>query len=300
VGQAALAVIVIGLAIRSLAGQWDVFQSQHIEWRLSPRWIVAAAAVVWGSYAVLVEGWRRAVLAMRQRISWVQAARICMVSNLGKYLPGKVWAIAGAAVLAQREGVEPAAAITSALVLQALSLASGLILAAGLAPAALDAVSPAARYGLLALAALALAGLAILAMPGPLRLVRSRLPRALAGLEAVPPGTLLLALGTNFVAWSGYGVAFLCLLRGLTAGGEVSWAQGTAVFSLSYLIGLIAAFAPGGLGPREFAFVLLLSPVLGPKLAVAMAVATRLLLTVTELGAALPFLPGVRRAGSMP
>jgi hypothetical protein len=41
---------------------------------------------------------------------------------------------------------------------------------------------------------------------------------------------------------------------------------------------------------RESAFTLLLAPPLGLKLAVALALATRILLTVTELGAAAPFL----------
>jgi hypothetical protein len=34
----------------------------------------------------------------------------------------------------------------------------------------------------------------------------------------------------------------------------------------------------------------------GAKVAAALAIATRLLLTITELGAALPFLPAMRRA----
>ena len=75
--------------------------------------VVLALLIVWGSYAVLVEGWRRVVLAMRQRLGYLDAVRITMVSNLGKYLPGKVWAIAGAALLAERAGVQPGAAVAA-------------------------------------------------------------------------------------------------------------------------------------------------------------------------------------------
>jgi uncharacterized membrane protein YbhN (UPF0104 family) len=54
--------------------------------------------------------------------------------------------------------------------------------------------------------------------------------------------------------------------------------------------GLVALFAPGGLVVREGLLILLLQPSIGLGAATALAVASRLLLTVTELGAAVPFL----------
>jgi uncharacterized membrane protein YbhN (UPF0104 family) len=282
--QVILAVGIVLLALRKLAGEWNSFQAQPIEWQVQPPWLFLAVAVVWSSYAVLVEGWRRVVLAMRQRLKYLAALRICMVSNLGKYLPGKVWAIAGAALLAERAGVQPGAAVAAAFILQALSLASGLLLVALLAPDAVAALGQGPRIVLLLLAAAALGG------------VRRFLPRAIVGMAPVPPGPMLLGLAANVAGWSAYGLAFQCLIRGLLPGVEVSWAQATAVFTTSYLAGLIAAFSPGGIGIREAAFMLLLSPSVGAKAAAALAVATRLLLTITELGAALPFLPAMRRS----
>jgi uncharacterized membrane protein YbhN (UPF0104 family) len=294
--QVFLALLVLVLVTRSLFRQWDAFKAQEISWEPHVGRLVAAVVIVWLSYAVLVEGWRRVVLAMRQRLSYPDAVRICMVSNLGKYLPGKVWAIAGAALLAQRAGVDAGAAVAGAFTLQALALASGLILIAFLAPAAIVALGPAARFALAVVAGVALVGLILLTLPGLLGRVRLLLPEALQGLQAVPAATLAGGLGANLVAWGAYGLALQMLLRGLTPGADLTWSQATAVFTTSYLVGLIAAFAPGGLGPREFAFTLLLTPTLGPKLAAAMAVATRLLLTITELGAAAPFLPAARRS----
>ena len=294
--QVALALGIIAYAGRKLIRDWDAFQNQTIEWRVEPLWLLLSLAVVWLSYGILVEGWRRVVLAMRQRLGYLDAVRICMVSNLGKYLPGKVWAIAGAAILAERAGVQPGAAVAAAFILQALSLASGLLLVALLAPEAVQSLGQGARIVLVALAVLALGGLVVFAVPPLLAWIRRWLPRSIAGIEPVPPGPLLLGLGANTLAWSAYGLAFLCLIRGLTPGAHVTWGQATAVFTISYLVGLVAAFAPGGVGPRELAFTLLLAPTVGSGTAVGLAVATRLLLTITELGAALPFLPAMRRA----
>jgi glycosyltransferase 2 family protein len=298
--QLILAVGIIVLAGRKLVREWNAFQGTPVSWQIQPLWLLLSLAIVWFSYGVLVEGWRRVVLAMGQRLGYLDAVRITMVSNLGKYLPGKVWAIAGAALLAERAGVQPGAAVAAAFILQALSLASGLLLVAGLAPEAMQSLGKGSRIALVVIAILALGGLIVFAVPPLLRLFRRWLPRSIAGIEPVPVGPLVLGLAANAVGWAAYGLAFLCLIRGLVLEAQVSWAQATAVFTTSYLVGLIAAVSPGGLGTRELAFTLLLTPTVGPRVATALAIATRLLLTITELGAALPFLPSMRRAPRTP
>jgi glycosyltransferase 2 family protein len=294
--QLVLAVGIIAFAGRKLIQEWNAFQGQSIAWRVRPLWLLLSVAIVWLSYAILVEGWRRVVLGMRQRLGYIEAVRICMVSNLGKYLPGKVWAIAGAALLAERAGVQPGAAVAAAFILQALSLASGLLLVAVLAPEAMQSLGTGSRLALSVLAVLALGGLIVFAIPGLLGLIRRWLPKSIAGIEPVPVGPLLLGLLANVIGWSAYGLAFLCLIRGLTPDASVAWGQATAVFTTSYLVGLIAAVSPGGLGTRELAFTLLLTPTVGAQVATALAIATRLLLTITELGAAVPFLSAMRQA----
>ncbi|HZH39500.1 MAG TPA: lysylphosphatidylglycerol synthase domain-containing protein, partial [Gemmatimonadales bacterium] len=123
-----------------------------------------------------------------------------------------------------------------------------------------------------------------------LEAVQRRLPASIPRLEPIPPGVMLAALGVNALAWSAYGLAFVALARGVLPGASLPWTLATSVFTTSYLIGLLVAFAPGGLGVRESMFVLLLGGPLGVKLAGALALATRVTLTIAELGAAAPFL----------
>jgi uncharacterized membrane protein YbhN (UPF0104 family) len=54
---------------------------------------------------------------------------------------------------------------------------------------------------------------------------------------------------------------------------------------------VLALFAPGGVGVRELVLIGLLAPFLGSGGAVAVSVASRLLLTVLEAAAALVTLP---------
>jgi uncharacterized membrane protein YbhN (UPF0104 family) len=94
----------------------------------------------------------------------------------------------------------------------------------------------------------------------------------------------------NVAAWSGYGLALLMLARGLLPGVGLSLSQAIGVFTCSYLIGFLALFAPGGLGPRESVFLLMLAGDIGLKPAAALALASRLLLTGTEVLPAIPLL----------
>lgn len=293
--QFALALLVIGLAGRSLVRNWDAFQAQPIRWTPAPAWLLASLGLVWLTYAVLIEAWRWVVLSLHQRLSYVEAARICMLSNLAKYIPGKVWSIAGVAALGARAGVDASAAVVSAVVLPALSFASAIVLLSVTAPRSLGMIPPALAVAAIALGVAATLAVAALCWPPALRFIQRLLPRSIPTLRPIPPGVMVAALVANVAAWAGYGAAFVCLVRGLLPDVQLSWYQATTVFLSSYLIGSVAVFAPAGIGPRESAFVLLLTGPLGPKLAIAVALAHRVLMTVTEVGGALPFLIASRR-----
>ncbi|MSR07497.1 MAG: hypothetical protein EXR93_10590 [Gemmatimonadetes bacterium] len=290
--QVVLGVLVVGLAVRVLAGNWAAFRAQDVTWRLSPGWIALSLIIVFAMYAVLIEAWRRVVVGLNQQLGFLEAARIWALASLGKYIPGKVWAVAGAAALAKEAGVDPQAAVTAALVLQALALGSGVVVTAVTAPEALGQ-GGGGVWVALALTAVALAVLAGTASPLVIAAITRRFAPD-APLPAVPRGLMVQAFIANCVAWVGYGLAFVCLARGTFPDASLTLAQAIGVFASSYLVGLIALFAPGGLGARESVLLLLLAPTVGPKLAVALAVASRLQLTVTELGVAVPFLFGIR------
>jgi len=61
------------------------------------------------------------------RISFFRAATVYFASNLGRYIPGKIWQLAGLAYLARREGVSSATATAAAVLVQAVSLAGATV-----------------------------------------------------------------------------------------------------------------------------------------------------------------------------
>jgi hypothetical protein len=286
--QFAAGALLVGLAVRSVLINWQSLRAQPVEWRFSHAYLAASVLVVFASYAMLIEAWRRVVVSMGQRLAFLTAARIWFLASLGKYVPGKVWAVAGAAVLSQRAGVDPAAAVAGAIVLQALALASGAAVVAITAREAFAGLGPWATPIAAAILAMSIAGVAMLSSQSFLDRVGRLLPNSWPRLRVIPRSMLALAFIANALAWTGYGIALLLLARGLLPDVVLSLPQAVGVFTCSYLVGFIALFAPAGLGPRESVFILLLAGDIGLKPAAALAVASRLLLTGTEVLPAVP------------
>ncbi len=281
--QVVIGLVVVGLAVRSVAMNWQSLRTQHIEWRFAPTWIAASVLVVFGTYAVLIEAWRRVVVSMGERLPFFAAVRIWFLASFGKYVPGKVWALAGAAVLAQRAGVDPSAAVAGALVLQVLSLTSGAAVVAMTAPEVFQSVGQGSGPLLALIILLSVLGGVGLTWQPALDWISSLLPSSWPRLRAISPVVLGAGFVANVLAWCSYGLALLLLTRGLLPVVDLSLPQAIGVFTCSYIVGFLALFAPGGLGPRESVFLLMLSGQIGLKPAAALAVASRLLLTATEL-----------------
>ncbi len=255
---------------------------------LTPSWslVAASAAVVLVSYAVLIATWRGMVQAWGAALPLGVATRIWFVSNLGRYLPGKVWQIGAMGVMATEAGVPASAAVGSSLVIALVNVLAGF---------GVVAVSGAESFRLIGAEGgslwipVALLGVVLASLPwalGPLIRLAGRLTRRDVLAPTLPAAAVWLAAAGCAAAWVLYGLAFRVLSIGLL-GPSAAGDAGTyvAVFTLSYLAGFLAVFAPGGIGVREVAMGGLLVAAglaTGPE-ATLLVVASRLWLTLLEL-----------------
>lgn len=285
----------MGLAARALIANWDQLRAQPVALDLRPLQLLLSAVAVWAMYAILIWAWRVMLASWDQPLGAWDAARIWTVSSLGKYLPGKVWAIAGMAVMAQKVGVAPWAATGSAVVLQALAVGTGAGIVGLTGSVALEAAHPGARAALALLVAASIGGVALVLWPPFMRRLL-RLASVAPATAAPRPSGIAAGVVANAVAWVGYGVALWLLARGLLPHAPLDLVSAIAVFTASYLAGFLALLAPGGLGVREGLFILMLQRPLGLGAATVLALASRVLLTLTEFGAAAPFLFVPRRS----
>ena len=281
----------IVLVARTVGRNWAEFRSLQISLHPRAGLLGLATLTVFLTYLWYIEAWRRLLAGWAQTIGFGAAARAWCLANLGRYVPGKIWSVTGLVVLAQREGVRGSAAAASAVAFQALVLGTGVAVVAGATPQATSGLR--LVIGLV----VALASLAALVW-GPTARWMGRVMNAEAPLSALPLSAVGLSGALMVAGWLTYGFAFWLFIRGLLPDAQLSIATAAGAFTLSYILGTLALFAPGGIGVREVVLVSLLTPSLGSGGALAASVGSRVLLTVTEAGAALISLALVRRSTS--
>ena len=282
------AVIVLVIAVflgRSIWSQWGVIRDYS--WTVNVGFLLVSLAIIWADFLVLIALWR----FLLQRIAGAplrfgDAYRVWFLSNFGKYVPGKVWTILGMTYLLKRHGFSPPLVLAAAVLNQALSIVSGILLAVMIVGAEMLHLS----LGLVSV--LLIAGVVLLYPPLFQRLLN-------LGLRLVKRdeikidlsfGTVLLLFAIYVATWIAYGGAFWMMLLGWGIEPLGSFWTVTAVFAASYLVGFLALFAPGGLGVREGSLTVLLRDLLPAGLAAPVALLSRLWMTLAEILGAIPLL----------
>lgn len=290
--QVAGGVVVLLFLYRYLERNWDAVRHSRDALDVHPWYLAASGAIILGTFAMLIGAWDAVLRGWGQRLAYRSAARIWCLSNLARYIPGRVWQIAGMAALAQQAGVSPWAAVGSSIVVQFVNIGTGVLVTAIFAPGFGHPILIAAA-GLVTVA-----GAVLLAWPAGAS-VASRAISRVSGraieLRAVRPGALLLSSAVTALQWVAYGLALSLCVRGLT-GRDVNLTAAIGVFTGSYVAGLINVLTPAGIGTREIILVNWLTGQLhDPAAAILVTAGSRILMTATELVAALVVLPLTRQ-----
>lgn len=282
-----VAVVAVGLALSGgWAGWSDLRESATAAWRVRP--VLLVAAVVFAAMGWLVSGltWGWLFRSAGGRLSLREAANAWIGSNLGRYVPGKIWQVTGLAAYVRARGGSSAVTLATLLSFQAVFLAiGGAVSLATLGPAAFAGAEPWAIMA--AVLAIALAMIPAV-LNRAVRLAQRLLRESGTHEEFVLEPVALLRTGCGvLLAWFLHGFGFWALLEGLVSAHSIGPLTAMGVFSTSYVVGYLALVAPGGMVVREGAMTSLLGLTsaipLGP--AAALSMAARLWATVGELAA---------------
>jgi hypothetical protein len=107
-----------------------------------------------------------------------------------------------------------------------------------------------------------------------------------ARVRALPLPTTIRATLLYVPVWLLLGVSFWLCARGLVAVPASDLALYMGTFAVAWLAGLVAVYAPGGLGVREAVIVALLSGHIGAADALVVAAASRLILILVDVALA--------------
>lgn len=287
-----LTLVVLYFVGRQLAQHWQEIKT--FEWQIDPLPLILSIGL--GLLALLVFAlcWRGVIISFGHDVSVARSFKIAYLSNLGRYVPGKVWQVFGMLYLARKEGVQAEQAAASFVITQILAVPASFLvfMAAGLFESTLliDRVGIAGQGTAYLLLALSVAGSLVLVFrPEPLvrlanRLLR-RLNRPTVSFCLDKKVALIIFVGYVF-GWICYGVAFWLFLYSVVGFQAPNPIAATGLFNAAYQIGYLALFAPGGFGPREWVMGRLLEPFL-QAIASAVAMAARVWAIVLETLAAI-------------
>ena len=244
-----------------------------------PTIVLAFVAVLVGM--CVVPAMFRTVLAdLGTRITARAAARIVLVGQLGKYVPGSVFAVLMQVELAKSAGVDRTRGGTASLLGAGLGIITSLIAGTLALPAFVRG-----HHELLWLVCL-LPGALVLLHPKPLTWVVSRVLTLLRRPPLPHPisaGAIVRTVGICFGIYVLWGTQLYLLASSLGYHGVATFVLCVGVPGLGMSAGVVAFFLPSGIGARELVIVTALSAVMPAGPALAIAVVSRLLFTLGDL-----------------
>jgi glycosyltransferase 2 family protein len=275
-----LLAVVLGCCGYRLHSQWPQVTSAlgRLHWYSISLSIAAAVA---GS-ACMMLAWRAILTDLGSPLPARVAGRINFTANLGKYVPGAVWAFAAQVELGHDYRVPRRRSFASVIVSLAITVSVGLALALVTLPAASPEI--ARRYWW----ALAVLPLVIAALCPPV--LGILLDRMLAVLHRAPldrrPSFLGLtkAVAWNLAGWLMLGLQVWILLPGISGLHGRTLLLCTGGYALAFSVGLMLVVLPSGIGARDLILIAALATLLPYGSASAIAIMTRLGTTVTDLG----------------
>jgi uncharacterized membrane protein YbhN (UPF0104 family) len=277
--RAGLLVVAAGLAVYGLASQWDEVHAALA--KLAWYDVAGAVACVLAGLGCMLLAWRALLAGLGSALPLPAAIRVMFIGQLGKYVPGAVWALAAQVELARDYDVPRRRSTAASLVGMAVTLAVGLIAAGVMLP--LTSAHAARHYWwVLAVTPLAVACLHPRVVKFGLDLVLKVLHQPPLE-EFVRPAAMARALAWTTLGWLFYGAHAWFLISDFADKGAHTFALALGGYALAWAVGFLIIFFPGGIGPREVALIAVLAPVMPSASALVVALASRVVMTIGDL-----------------
>jgi hypothetical protein len=271
--------------ISRLVRDWHLIPFDEIHFSL-PYLALSYVVLIFCHFPLFGWLWQTILRSLEVRMPLLPATVITVVSNVGKYLPGKVWFTVGRMSFAERYGASEAKVVLSVVMEIAITLLGGLVLFAFAVLFIPRSLVPRGAYGFFALIPICLA---LLYPP-----VLNRLLAPVLRLARQPHFELRLSylrllgmLGICLLDWLAQGMGSYLLINSFYPLPLAKLPVLLGAYAISWMIGFLVLVAPAGLGVREGIYTVILKTVIAGPVAIITALVTRVWMTAGELIAAL-------------
>ena len=267
------------------------WQNLHISWLP-----LSASIVILGSaYLIRSAVWTYMLRFFGGKISMREGMKVFLLTQAGRYIPGKIWQFAGAGFLGKRFGIPADISVTTTFIAVLFNQTVGLILSLLLLQSAFVDNSSVYAGGILFLIGI------IVFLTSPLFPKCANWAARLIGkktnitIKKMPLHIVIVFLMAYVVIWGMFGVGFVFLAMSFFPNADnLMFLNATGALAAACVLGFFSILTPSGLGVRELVLAFALTPVIGKAEAGILAIAARLWMTLVEFivmgWAVIPFL----------
>jgi uncharacterized membrane protein YbhN (UPF0104 family) len=245
---------------------------------LNFEYLLPALLVTIISLFIPVFAWKYLLTILRSDLKISKAMRIWFISNLGRYIPGKVWQISGLIVLSNKEGVSKKVSSISVIYSQIVANSIALLLWV------VFTFGDNNWKGNLLILIVILVSLSsfpfIINKLVNIILIRMKKQK---NEFVVSYSKFIIYVLSQLLNWLVMGLAFIIFINLFTDLSIFDHPTTLFILPISWTLGLLAIFAPGGIGVREGIMTVYLSMFISPGLAAVIPWIYRIWLTVFEL-----------------
>lgn len=244
--------------------------------------LIVSIFFLFGFFLMFASGWKSIFKGIGISLPFLKGLKIIFYSQLGKYLPGKIWTFAGRMYFCQKIGIPNSKTFLSMVLEIALTTISGILIF-------LISLLFSSRFRMdinpFLLVTVAVLVLVIIHPKVLVRIINFFLrliKKERVRIDLNFP-QICMIMAYYCIIWLCFGIAFYFLINSVTFITPSKIPIITGSFAIASTIGVIALFAPAGLGVREGILSLLLSNFFPLSLAILLSFLCRIWVSVGEL-----------------
>jgi len=287
-----LTLIILYFLGRQVFRHWQ--DIRDFQWQVHIGYLLLSILAAQVGLVLFALAWRKIIGSFGHPVSAAEAFKISYLSNLGRYIPGKIWQFFGILYLTGKKGIPAESAGASFVLFQLFTIPASFlvfVVAAQFAPEILiDKVALLGeRSGYVIAGVMLLVCVLLVVYPNPVlglaNMILRRLKRPELAFRLDKSIALQIFIGYVF-GWIAFGLGYWLMLMAVAPEVSPGPVAAIGIYAVAYQIGYLMLFAPGGFGPREVVMGTLLTPFMGP-IAPAVAIVARLWSIVVETIAAI-------------